>query len=107
MLHGCTQNPDYFATGTGMNALAETHTFLVVYPAQAQNANMSKCWNRFKAAHQQRGRGEPSLTHGITCQVIEEYNVAPTCVRGQDVGRWAMAAIMGETYPDLYAAVGV
>jgi poly(3-hydroxybutyrate) depolymerase len=99
MLHGCTQNPDDFATRTGMNALAETHTFLVVYPAQVQNANMSKCWNWFKAADQQRGRGEPSLTDGITCQVVEEYNVAPTCVRGRDVGRWGDGRNHGGNLP--------
>jgi poly(3-hydroxybutyrate) depolymerase len=45
MLHGCTQHPDNFANGTHMNALAEEYTFLVAYPTQAQNANMSKCWN--------------------------------------------------------------
>jgi len=108
MLHGCTQNPDDFAAGTQMNAVAAAHGFLVLYPEQSAQHQPQRCWNWFKHNHQGRGRGEPALLVGMVQQVMAEHAVDARriYVAGLSAGG-AMAAILGDAYPDLFAAVGV
>ena len=108
MLHGCTQDADDFAAGTNMNAQARMHGFYVLYPVQSKSVNPQKCWNWFKHTHQQRGRGEPALLVGMVREVMARHAVDPArvFVAGLSAGG-AMAAIVGQAYPDLFAGIGV
>jgi len=108
MLHGCTQSPEDFATGTGMNALAEEYGALIAWPAQPQGANVQKCWNWFRPEDQAKGRGEPALIAGIVHDILRAHpaDAARVYIAGLSAGG-AAAAIMGASYPELFAAIGV
>ena len=106
MLHGCKQDPDDFARGTRMNALAEEHGFLVAYPAQTVRANGSNCWNWFSRSEQARGGEEPSVIAAIVRQIgaMHPVDEASVFVAGLSAGA-AMAVILGETYPEVFRGV--
>lgn len=111
MLHGCRQTPEDFAAGTQMNTLADRHHFVVVYPQQPSASNRQRCWNWFQATNHLRGSGEPALIVGIVQAVKQatwNWTIDPArvYVAGLSAGG-ALAGILGSTYPDVFAAIGI
>jgi len=111
LLHGCNQTAEQFAAATRFTALADRHGFLLVAPRQSRASQPGGCWRWYEAAHQRRGAGEPAVLAGIAATVIAEpvrWRIDPFRVyaAGLSAGG-AMALVLGATYPDVFAAVGV
>ncbi|MBJ3763639.1 PHB depolymerase family esterase [Maribius pontilimi] len=107
MLHGCTQTPEDFARGVGMDALAEDAGFVVAYPAQTAAQNAQSCWNWFLPAHQSRTGGEAEMLANLARDLATEFDVGDRIfVAGLSAGG-AMAAVLADTHPELFAAIGV
>ena len=108
MLHGCKQDAADFAAGTSMNERAHERGWVVLYPEQSRSANGLGCWNWFKAGHQRRGLGEPAILAGMVRHVVatEDIDAQRVYVAGLSAGG-AMAATLANTYPELFAAVGI
>lgn len=108
MLHGCTQSPEDFAVGTGMNALADRDGFVVAYPEQVARANHAKCWNWFRPEDQRADAGEPGVLMGIVEQITHDHLIdrERVFVAGLSAGA-AMAVVLAHAYPDRIRAVGV
>jgi poly(3-hydroxybutyrate) depolymerase len=66
------------------------------------------CWNWFRPQDQARLGGEAEIVAGLTQSVLAEFDLPPrgAFLAGLSAGG-AMAAVLGSTYPALYAAVGI
>lgn len=107
MLHGCTQDAQTFAEGTRMNALADQHGFIVLYPEQSRRANSFGCWNWFDSAAQNTA-GEATILVKIIRRVTRRYGVDPTrvYVAGMSAGG-AMAAVLAIRHGALFAGCAI
>lgn len=108
MLHGCRQDADDFARGTGMNDIAEARGWHVLWPQQSRGANPLRCWNWFLPANQQAATGEPAILAALTRAAMAECGVREgrVAVAGLSAGA-AMALVLGVTHPELFEAVGM
>lgn len=107
MLHGCSQDAQTLAQGSRMNALADEHRFLVLYPQQSLRANPLRCWNWFeaRAAH---GAGEAAAIAALVRDVARRYPIdrSRIYVAGISAGG-AMTAILAFCRGALFAACAI
>ena len=90
-----------------MNDLAEECHGVVLYPEQCRLVNPLGCWNWHDSDHQSAEPWRTLVDRGHDSTVVAETASIPRgLVAGMSAGG-AIAVILGQEYPDLYAAVGV
>ncbi|WP_088280995.1 PHB depolymerase family esterase [Ideonella sp. A 288] len=108
MLHGASQTASDFAAGTRMAEVVEDCGGIALFPEQSRSAHPLGSWNWYDARHQLAEGGEPSLIVGLTRKIAADHGVdrRRIYVAGMSAGG-AMAVILGQAFPAVYAAVGV
>ncbi len=108
MLHGCKQDAEDFARGTGMNEIAEARGWHALWPQQSRAANPMRCWNWFLPGNQRTEGGEAAILAAMARAAAAECGVAEgrIAVAGLSAGA-ALALTLAATHPELVEAVGV
>ncbi|MFC4542594.1 PHB depolymerase family esterase [Halosolutus amylolyticus] len=108
MLHGCTQDADDFAAGTGMNEVADENEFVVLYPEQSSGRHYNDCWQWFNDRNTTWGRGEAAIIAGMVDEVKSEHNIddGEVYAAGLSAGG-AMVPNLVVEYADVFSAAGV
>jgi poly(hydroxyalkanoate) depolymerase family esterase len=103
-LHGCTQDAEGYASGSGWSQLAERQGFAVLYPEQQRSNNANLCYNWFEPEDFRRDRGEAASIGQMIRHVVESQGVDPKriYITGLSAGG-AMANAMLAAYPELFA----
>jgi poly(hydroxyalkanoate) depolymerase family esterase len=107
MLHGCRQDGLTLARGTRMNALADRHRFIVLYPEQSLRVNPLRCWRWF-GRDTLNGAGEAALIAALVKRTVNRYPIdaSRVYVAGISAGG-AMAGVLAYCYGALFAACAI
>jgi poly(hydroxyalkanoate) depolymerase family esterase len=107
-LHGATQTARDFAAGTELDAAAERAGAYVLYPQQSLRANPLRAWNWFLPEHRARDHGEPAAILELVEEICAQHPIDRSRVFVVGLSAdGAMAAILAEQAPDVFAAAGI
>lgn len=112
VLHGANTTAEQQRAANLFDPLAVREGFMVLYPDHETDSALGRhplqAWRFYNPAEMQRDVGDAQAVAELTRQVIESWDVDPERVYivGMSAGGW-MTSIMGATYPDLFAAIGI
>jgi poly(hydroxyalkanoate) depolymerase family esterase len=108
MTHGCNTTALQQARADLHHPVAERERFVVLYPDFAPATHPVRCWRWTDPASQQRDGGDPATIAAETRAVMAHWNIDAQRVYAMGMSSGAfMTSILGATYPDLYAAIGI
>lgn len=112
VLHGANTTAEQQRQANLFDPIARREGFILLYPDHETDSQLGlhplQSWRFWNPLEMQRGVGDAAALAELTQQVMAGWNVDPqrVYVVGMSAGGY-MASILGATYPDLYAAVGV
>jgi poly(hydroxyalkanoate) depolymerase family esterase len=106
MMHGCGTTAEQMEAATELDKQAERYHFVVMYPDASQPRG--RCW-RFGRDYE-RSSPDASAIAGMVRNAISRRGQAIDPTRVYVVGMSsgaAMTAVLGATYPDVFAAIAI
>lgn len=111
VIHGANTTAEIMREISRFDLVAKREGFIVMYPDHetgAEGQHPLQSWRFYNPAEMRRGAGDAEALAKLTQQVLDRWNADPEQVYavGLSAGGF-MASILGATYPDLYAAIGL
>lgn len=112
LLHGANTTAEQQRAASLFDPVAAREGFIMMYPdnetSGAIGPHLVQAWHFYDPVEMVRGVGDAQAIAELTRKAMATWNVDPERVYivGMSAGGWE-TSIMGATYPDLYAAIGI
>jgi len=105
VLHGSGQTAYSLSFASGFNKLADSLGFIVIYPDQPFYNNLLTAFSFYMPGRMKKGQSEPASIRNMIFYMQKNYTIDPEriYITGMSAGG-AMANVMLNAYPDLFAA---
>jgi poly(hydroxyalkanoate) depolymerase family esterase len=108
VIHGCLQNPEAMAFGTGWNELADANNLVVIYPKVDGSKNDLGCWSWYLDENQKSTSGELKEIKNQIDETVKGFKLKKPkiYVTGISSGGATVAGLVA-CYPAFFASAGI